>query len=149
METQQGGIKWTTVVWAALLMFILPILISMIIPTVYGFYVGFSTRGDMAQVNAAIQGLGSSIFYQVLVYAAFAAVSLWRIYVLVKKVTDRRLLHAGIAVVIAALLVFAYYITASQGALAAVWDEVLIIAVMLAGGGYLGTLLKPGQTAQA
>ena len=149
METRQSGIKWTTVVWAGLLMFIIPVLVGILIPTVYGFYIGFSTRGDMAQVNAGVQGLGSSILYQVLMYAVFAAVALWRIYVLVKKVTERRLLHAGIAVLIAALLVLAYYITASQGALAAVWDEVLIIAVMIAGGGYLGTLLKPSQTAQA
>jgi hypothetical protein len=83
------------------------------------------------------------------VYAAYATVALWRSYVLVKKVAAQHLLHVGIAVVIAAALVFAYYITGSQGALGAVWDEVLIIAIMLAGGAYLGTLLKPSKTAQA
>ena len=149
METQQSGIKWRSVVWAAVLMFIIPFLISFLIVAIYPTYVGFSTRGDPAQINAAIQAVGSSIVYKVIVYAAYAAVALWRSYVLVKKVAAQHLLHVGIAVVIAAVLVFAYYITGSQGALGAIWNEVLIITIMLAGGAYLGTLLKPSKTAQA
>src|SRR3990172_1610140 len=113
METQPSGIRWRWVVWAGLLMFIIPLVISILIPTLYGTYVGFSTRGDMEKVNAAIQGLGSSIVYQVFMYAVFAAVALWRSSVLVKKVATQHLLHVGIAVVIAAVLVFAYYIIAS------------------------------------
>ena len=147
METQ-GGIKWRAVVWAGLLMFIIPLLISFLVPTIYGTYVGFSTRGDMEQVNAAVQGLGSSIVYRIIMYAIFAAVALWRGYVLLKKVTSQQLLHVGIAVVIAAVLVFAYFIIVSGGALGALMDA-LIFSVLLAGGAYLSTLLKPTQTAQA
>ncbi len=149
METQQSGIKWSAIVRAAVLMFIIPLVISILIPTLYATYVGFSTRGDMAQVNAAVQSLGSSIVYQVIVYAVFAAVALWRSYVLVKKVASQHLLHVGIAVLVAVLLVFAYYMAMSQGNLAAIFVQVLIIALMLAGGAFLGTLLKPSQSAQA
>lgn len=149
METQQSEIKWTSIVWAALLMFVIPILILILIQAIYPTYVGFSTRGDPAQINAAIQAVGSSIVFQVIVYAVFAAVALWRSFVLVKKVPARILLHVGIAVVIAAGLVFAWYFAGSGGAFLSIWDDVLIIAIMLAGGAYLGTLLKPSQAAQA
>ncbi len=148
METQTSEIKWTSIVWAALLMFVIPILILILIQAIYPTYVGFSSRGDPAQINAAIQAIGNSIVFQVIVYAVFAVVALWRSYVLVKKVPTRILLHVGIAVVIAAVLVFAWYFAGSGGTLASIWDDVLIIAIMLAGGAYLGTLLKPSKPAQ-
>ncbi len=144
-----SGIKWTSVVWAGLLMFVIPILILFLIPTLYATYVGFSTRGDMAQINAAIQALGSSLVFQVFMYGVFAAVALWRSSVLMKKIAAQHLLHIGIAVVVAAVLVLAYYITASGGAVAAVWDDVLIITVMIAGGAFLGSMLKPSKPRQA
>ncbi len=149
METQSTEIKWTSIVWAAVLMFIIPIGILILTQAIYPTYVGFSTRGDPAQINAAIQAVGSSIVFQVIVYAVFAAVALWRSFVLVKKVPARILLHVGIAVMIAAVLVFAWYFAGSGGALVSIWDDVLIIVIMLAGGAYLGTLLKPSKTAQA
>ncbi len=149
METQSTEIKWTSIVWAAVLMFIIPIGILILIQAIYPTYVGFSTRGDPAQINAAIQAVGSSMLVQVIVYIVFAAVALWRSSVLVKKVPARILLHVGVAVVIAAVLVFGYYMAGSGGAFLSIWDDVLIIAIMLAGGAYLGTLLKPSQPAQA
>ena len=149
METQSNEIKWTSVVWAALLMVVIPIVILILIQAIYPTYVGFATRGDPEQINAAIQAVGTSIVFQVIVYAVFAAVALWRAYVLVKKVPAQILLHVGSAVVIAAVLVFAWYFAGSGGAFASIWDDVLIIAIMLAGGAYLGTLLKPSQAAQA
>ena len=148
METQPNRIKWKSVVWAAVLMFIIPMLISFLIPAVYATYVGFSTRGDPAQINAAVQSVGNSILYRVILYAVFAAVALWRSYVLVKKVVTQHLLHIGIAVLIAAVLVLAFYIIMSQGALSAI-VEALIFSVLIAGGAYLGTLLKPTKAAQA
>ncbi len=148
METQPSGIKWTSVVWSAVLMFIIPMLASFLIPAVYATYVGFSTRGDPAQINAAVQSIGNSILFRIILYAVFAAVALWRSYVLAKKVASQLLLHIGIAVVIAAVLVLAFYILMSQGALGAIM-EALIFSVLMAGGAYLGTLLKPTKTAQA
>ncbi len=143
----QDGIKWPTIIWAALLMFILPMLVIFLVPTIVGVYVGFSTQGDMAQVNAAVQSVGTSLVYQIVVYVLFALVALWRGYVLAKKVAGQLLLQLGIAVLLTVLLVAAYFMIGSAGNLAAVWDEILIIAVMVLGGAYLGSLLKPSQAA--
>ncbi len=148
METH-SGIKWTTVIWAALLMFILPMLVIFLIPAIYGTYIGFSTQGDMAKVNAGLQSLGSSLIYQIVVYIVFALGALWRGYVLAKKVAGQLLLQLGIAVLLTVLLVAAYFMIGSAGNVAAVWDEILIIAVMVLGGAYLGSLLKPSKTVAA
>ncbi len=147
METQTGGIKWTTVVWAAVLMFIIPILVVMLIPTIYATYVGFSSRGDPTQINAAVQSIGTSMLYKIVVYVAFAAVALWRSYVLLKKVAAQPLLHVGIAVAIAAVLVIIFYAIMGQGAMGAI-VEAIVFSVLMAGGAFLGSLLKP-KTATA
>ncbi len=148
METGRMGIKWNSVVWAAFLMFLIPMLVYLLVPTLYATYIGFSSRGDPAQISAAVQTIGTSMFYKILVYAVFAAVALWRSYVLLKKVTAQRLLHIGIAVAIAAVLVVVVFIALSQGALGAV-VEAIIFSLLMAGGAFLGSLLKPSATAQA
>ncbi len=148
METR-NEIKWTAIVWAALLMFVLPMLVIFLVPTIYGTYIGFSTQGDMAKVNAGLQSLGSSLIYQIVVYIVFALGALWRGYVLAKKLASRLLLQLGLAVLFTVLLVAAYFLIGSAGNLTAVWHDILIIAVMVLGGAYLGSLLKPSQAAAA
>ncbi len=142
METGHTGIKWSAVIWAAFLMFLIPMLVYLLVPTLYATYVGFSSRGDPAQINAAVQTIGTSMFYKILVYAVFASIALWRSYVLLKKVTTQRLLHIAIAVVIAALLVIVVFIALSQGAVGAL-VEAIIFSLLMAGGAFLGSLLKP------
>ncbi len=145
MESQ-NGINWKAVLWAAVLMFVLPMIVIFLIPTIYGTYIGFSTRGDMNQVNAGVQSLGSSLAYQVAVYVIFALVALWRGYVLAKKVPGQFLMHLGIAVLFTTILVAAYFVLGS-GNITAVWDVILIILLMIAAGGYLGSLFKTSQAA--
>ncbi len=146
MESQ-NGINWKAVLWAAVLMFVLPMIVIFLIPTIYGTYIGFSTRGDMNQVNAAVQALGSSLFYQVTVYVIFALVALWRGYILAKQVPGHFLAHLAISVALVALLVAGYFVLGSAGNIAAVWDDILIILLMVAAGGYLGSLFRPSQAA--
>ncbi len=148
METGQPGIKWTSVVWAAFLMFFIPILLYLLLPTLYATYVGFASRGDPAQINAAVQAVGTSLAYKVIVYAVFAAVALWRAFVLAKKVGAKRLLNIGIAVALAAVLVIVFFIAVSQGAAGAI-VEAIIFSVLMAGGAFLGSLLKPAAPAAA
>ncbi len=56
---------------------------------------------------------------------------------------------AALLMFILPLLVTAYFMIGSAGNVTAVWDEILIIAVMVLGGAYLGSLLKPSQAAAA
>ena len=148
MENQSSGIKWSTVVIAGVVMFIIALLITQLVPTVYGFYVGFSTRGDMEKVNEAIMALGNSMAYRIVMYVIFAAVGLWRGYVLAKKTSTQLYLQIGVAALIAAVLLVAFSAVMSGGALAAM-TEGLIFGVLLAGGAFLSTLLNPAKTAQA
>ena len=141
METK-SEIKWTSIVWAGVLMFIIALVITQLIPTVYGFYVGFETRGDMEKVNAAIMALATSLPYRIAIYVIFAAVGLWRGYVLAKKVSTQLYMQIGVAVLVAAALLVAFSAIMSGGALSAIM-EALIFAVLLAGGAFLSTLLKP------
>ncbi len=142
MESGQRGLKWTSIVWAGFLMFFIPVLVYLLVPTLYATYIGFSSRGDPAQINAAVQTIGTSLVYRVIVYAAFGAVALWRSYVLAKKVAAQRWLHIGLAVALAVVLVLVLFVVMSQGAMGAV-VEALIFSGLMAGGAYLGSLLKP------
>lgn len=146
MENQSSGIKWGTVVIAGVLMFVIALAITQLSPVVYGFYVGFETRGDMEKINAAVMTLVTSMGYRVFVYVIFAAVGLWRGYVLIKKVSTQLYLQIGIAVLVAAGLLIAFSAVMSGGALTAIM-EALVFAILLAGGAFLSTLLKPAKTA--
>ncbi len=146
MEEEKRGMKWTSIVWAALLMFAIPVLAYVLIPAVYATYVGFSSRGDQAQINAAVQTVGSSTAYRIAVYVIFAAVGLWRAYVLFKKAPARGRLHVVLAVVIAAILVVALFMVLGQGSTGALVDA-LILSLLIAGGAFLGSLLRPAAPA--
>jgi hypothetical protein len=147
METQQSGIKWSTVVIAGAVMFIIALVITQLVPTAYGFYVGFSTRGDMVKVNEALMALGTSMPYRIFMYAIFAAVGLWRGYVLAKTISTQVYMQIGVAVLVAAVLLLTFYFVMSGGAITAIMEG-LIFALLLAGGAFLSTLLKP-KPAQA
>lgn len=136
---EEKTIKWTAIIWGAILIFIISTLLTAVVPTVYGTYIGFQTRGDMELVNEGVARVTGSVFFALYVYLSLALVALWRGFILAQKVTARLGLHIGLAAGLAFLLPLLVGFILGQDI--AALPELLFYALALFGGAYLGAYL--------
>lgn len=144
MLNEERTFEWKAVVWAAILIFVLSILLMQLVPVVYGTYIGFQTRGDTELINEGVAGLVRSPFFIAYVYLSLAIVAWWRGAVLAGKVIDRIGLHVGIAAGLAVLAALALELVLSDSGPEIV--DFLLRVVATFGGAYLGAFLVSRKT---
>ena len=138
---EEREFQWKSVIWSAILIFVIPFIVQLLIPTVYATYTGFQTRGDQDAINQAVQTITRTSWLPIVICAAYALTALWRGAALAKKVEYRPDLHALAAGGLASIPV----IILSLGDLV----FALILVVLIVGGAYLGALLgKPRNKAE-
>ena len=139
MIVEEKTFKLMTVIWAAMLIFILSTLLNAAVPTAYGTYIGFQTRGDMELVNEGVALVTGLIFFALYVYLCLALIALWRGFVLAQKVAARVSLHIGLAAGLAFLLplLVGFVVGDSNFSI----QGLLFQALALFGGAYLGAYL--------
>jgi hypothetical protein len=142
---EERTFQWKSVIWTAIVIFVLSYVLIAVPPTLYGTYIGFQTRGDMELVNLGVENLQSSPAFALYFYLVLAGISLWRGFVLTRKVFARVVLHVGVAGAIAAVLPLILAFVAGGG-LSVEWG-LQVVAIL--GGIYLGTYLLQRKSATA
>lgn len=97
---KKRAFNWRSVLWSAVLIFLIPRILYELIGLLYGVYVGFQVRGDSEMIAEGLAVLGASSLYQSLPYDFTAVIALWRGWVL------SNILKALVAAVIVAALWF-------------------------------------------
>lgn len=136
--------QWKPVVWAAVVIFILSNVLVSAVPAIHGTYIGFQTRGDMELVNLGVESLVRSPAFAVYFYLVLAGISLWRGFVLARKVSTGVVLHVGVAGAIAVVLPLILAFVAGDGLTLIEWGAQAFAVV---GGIYLGAFLGQPKTA--
>ena len=132
---EERAFQWKPVLWAAVVIFVLSTVLVSLVSAIYGTYIGFQTRGDMELVNLGVESLVRSPAFAIYAYLTLAGISLWRGFVLARKVSTRMVWHAGIAGAIAALLPLLLAFVAGEDLALIEWGSQ---AVVIVGGIYLG-----------
>lgn len=143
---EERTFQWKSVIWAAIVIFVLSNVLVSALPAIYGTYIGFQTRGDMELVNAGIESLLHSPGFVAYFYLCIAGIALWRGYVLARKVLERVHWHAGVAGAIAVVLPLILAFVAGDGLSLVEWG---LQAVAIIGGIYLGAYLLQWKSATA
>jgi hypothetical protein len=143
---EERTFQWKSVIWTAIVIFVLSYVLIAVPPTLYGTYIGFQTRGDMELVNLGVENLQSSPAFALYFYLVLAGISLWRGFVLARKVSARVVLHVGVAGAIAAVLPLILAFVVGDGLSLVGWG---LQAVAIIGGIYLGAYLLQWKNATA
>jgi hypothetical protein len=98
MVDEEQSLHWKSILWSAFLMMVLPILYNIIATIVYGFVVGFQSRGDQEIIAERQLAFVASAAYQWSIYLVTALVILWRSYKLARKSPNRPEINVAIAV---------------------------------------------------
>jgi uncharacterized membrane protein YedE/YeeE len=144
MLVEERTFNWISVVWSAILIFVLANILASAVPIIYGIYLGFQSQGDMDLVNEGVAAITNSPISAVYIFIVLALIALWRGYVLAKKVDTQISLHAGLAaggvllITIVVNLVFGESIS---------WLQLLFQAAAIFGGVYLGAYLLSRKAA--
>jgi len=141
---EEKTFQWKPVLWAAIVIFVLSNVLVSLVPAIYGTYIGFQTRGDMELVNLGVASLISSPMFAIYFYLVLAGISLWRGFVLARKVSARVILHAGVAGAIAVVLPVILAFVAGDGLTLIEWGA-QVAAIF--GGIYLGAYLGQHKSA--
>lgn len=143
---EERTFQWKSVIWTAIVIFVLSYVLIPVPPTFYGTYIGFQTRGDMELVNLGVENLQSSPAFALYFYLVLAGISLWRGFVLTRKVSACVVLHVGVAGAIAAVLPLILAFVVGDGLSLVGWG---LQAVAIIGGIYLGAYLLQWKSATA
>ena len=141
---EERAFQWKPVLWAATVIFVLSNVLVRMVPTIYGIYIGFQSRGDMELVNLGVESLVRSPAFAIYFYLVPAGISLWRGFVLAREVPTRVGLHLGVAGTIAAVLPLLLAFVAGDGL---TLIDLGSRAITIFGGIYLGAYLGQRQTA--
>lgn len=90
---QKHNFHWLAVLWSALIIAVLPFVLRFLVVLGYGLVVGFESRGDMEVIVEKETALQQSFWFELAFFVLVAALIIWRMYVLSKKVTGRVELH--------------------------------------------------------
>jgi hypothetical protein len=141
MTTQDHRLPWFSVVWSALLILLIPLLVSTLVIFCYALVIGFQTRGDTAVINQSIASFTTSAAF--LAFSALVAclVAFWRGWALANRVSEKGHIHILIAAGLAILIRIVSVIFFSSTNLGFVlpWLGLEIIGTL--GAGYGGAYL--------
>ncbi len=134
---EEATFRWTSIIWSAILILIMPVVAQFIATAIYPTYVGFQTRGDSQAITDAINLVGQSPLMAIFGIAVFGLAALWRGIVLAAKAEYRPDLHALIAGGLGAILTVAVVVGMGQNNIVSILTLVIVVLV----GAYLGAIL--------
>lgn len=139
---EEREFKWKSIIWSAILTFIIPFAVQMLIPTIAATITGFQTRGDNVAINETVMAVVKSFWFMPAVYLSCMLVAFWRGRVLASKTAYRPEVHALIAVGIGAGL-FSALVLLGYGPVFAIPGFLVAL-----GAAYLGAYLGKGKTVE-
>lgn len=102
MATNQP-LNWKAILKASAIVFVISTLLSYLYVGTYGFYIGFTSQGNMALVQQQVNWFAGTILYMVLYTASLALITFWRDWVLLVQIQSRPVAHlAAVAGVVVA-----------------------------------------------
>jgi hypothetical protein len=125
-------INWGSVFWSALLIFSIPVVVTLLTSVSYGVYIGFQVRGDQDAINAALEPFLASPIYQALPFVLTALVAFWRGRVMSRQSEGMPIFAVVIAALMAQALALLLTLTLFQSSLTSTVIVNLLITTSVA-----------------